>query len=502
MKKILWLFFILFCLNSYALDLSDVRSRLSRDQELKFIDNIPFITDRTESQYGKSVYSIEKKLYYVSFELKPAFKNISEIINKIQEYKPDMFKSINVFSVNTTEDRLTDIVNRLKKYINIEFISKETTKAPLGVLEDISKEPFQGGIGSGQIPNDPLFSKQWHLDCSNNNCNYDLKYLDFQDYLNKNKLKRNFKNSEPVVALIDMGFYLDTDEFKNRIWVNNQEIPNNGIDDDNNGYVDDYRGVHVNPHKQNCTPNLSSCIGDFDKAGTFKHGMVVGSIIAAATNNNKFIAGMAPADIKILPISTENDNATRSLYFSNGYDYILTLRKRGVNIIAYNISLGGAYDATEEKFITEMKKYGILSIASAGNNSTNIDTDGKYNYPAALASKLDNIVSVGAINSYKAISSYSNYGNKNLSIYLPGDSISGIYYENGKVDGRAMSGTSAAAAVMSGVLANAYWLFPNDNMIELKNKILRNVTIFKEYANIEDEYPIKTTDFMTLTNMK
>lgn len=499
MKKVFVFFMIIFSLSSlYAIDLADVKNRLTICQEIKFINGVPLITEKQES---KEAYSNIIKRYYIGFNISKSeeIKNTDNIKKDIKQvlskYKPSLFESINVLSIMTTESTLKDIVSKIRKYAEIEYIQLETTKK--SIVNDNSKDIFQIGIGEDILsyaPNDPLFNHQWYLYNPNG---FDLKYLELQKYIKTHNIKRNFEDNEPVIALLDVGFYLDTDELKDRIWINDKEIPNNGKDDDGNGYIDDYRGVDVNPNHQQCTPNLSACIDNID----YGLGLPISSIIAAATNNGKYMAGILPDEVKILPISAE-DTTWKGMvnYFLEGYDYILNLKERGVNIIAVNLtSQGGIYDRTEEALLSEMGKNGILVMAPAGNSNKSADSGSMQNYPAMLAGKLNNIVSVGVLDTNGHKAEFSNYGNINVNIYMPGTDIISLPYEkSNSITIMISSGASQAATIMSGVIGVVYWLYPNMNLIDLKSIILRNTKTVDNYNG----YAIKTIDLISLTALK
>jgi hypothetical protein len=469
--KYLLVVLLLFVCNVYALDLS----RLDKSQKVVYIDGVPLITNENN---GKSLYSNEKSIYYINFK-----SNRLDVLKVLAKYNPRMLKSVNVVSVNASENDLTDIVHALKKITGIEFINIAIKKH----VHQIGNELLQ------YMPNDPLFQEQWYL---YNNGKYDLKYLPYQEYIQNKKIDRsNIKT--PVIAVVDEGFMLNTADLQNRFWINNSEIPNNGIDDDNNGYIDDYMGVDTNPDHSYCSSDLSSCATNFLQVNTFLHGYVLSSIIAATVNNKIAIAGLVPSNVKILPISAEDNSWREISYYLDAYDYILTMKKRGVNIIAVNESIGGYYDATEEKLLNELGKNGVLIIAAAGNDGMDIDKTPGPNYPAVLASKLNNVISVGSLNSSGKVSYFSSYGSKNVSIYVPGEDIVSPYYD-GKETVILSSGTSQAAAVMSGIIGNAYWLYPDKSLINLKNAILRNSRSIYTYKT----YRVNTIDLQSLINLK
>jgi hypothetical protein len=444
----------LFCVKIYAFD----PSLLSDDQELKYIHSVPVIFNIYPNRV---IDTNQLTTYYIG--LSKRINNLT-ILNK---YSPKMLRNANIISVKASEADLPEIIDLLKgdvEYINQANIRNDNIE-PKGI----------GDVNLAYAPNDPYYDYQWYL-----NDKFGLKYTEFSEYKKVHKITQNF-NSQPVIAIVDAGFYIDEDELNDRIWTNNKEITNNGIDDDNNGYVDDYVGVDTNPNHQFCMPDFNKCIDYFIKYKSFRHGLAMSSIIAAKTNNDKYIAGLAPDDVKILPISAESDDWDGVGHYIEAYDYILDLKKRGVNIIAVNLSVSGKYDPSEEKIMQELAKNDILVIAASGNDNVNIDRKPDTYYPAALVNKVNNIISVGALSKTGVKSDFSNFGNRNVSIYMPGDKIATLYIDKKRFGVMESSGTSQAAAVMSGVISNAYWLYPNLSMIELKDKILKNSKIVNYY---------------------
>ena len=443
-------------------------SLLSDGQVLKYIDNVPLVTDK---ESGRNINDVTTYTYYIGFS-----DNINNNIikKKLAYYMPRILTSINILSVKATEKDLYTVLDILKNYTNVEYINRAMVKQDNWIDK---------GFGNTNLlyePNDPYYNKQWYL--NNNSTNgFDLKYTEFSRYKQTQKLYKTLKSKEPVIALIDAGFYIDKDEMNDRIWLNSKEIPDNGIDDDYNGYIDDYKGVDTNPNHGFCMPDLNKCIDYFIKYKSFRHGLAMSSLIGAKSDNDKYIVGLAPDDIKILPISAESDNWSDVGHYIEAYDYILNLKNSGVNIIAVNMSISGKYDPSEEKIVQKLAEDDVLIIAASGNDNVNIDRHANNYYPAALASNMDNVISVLSLSRNGVKSYFSNYGNKNISIYMPGEKIATLYIDTNRFGVADSSGTSQAAAIMSGIIANAYWLYPNLSMIELKNKIIKNSKIVNYY---------------------
>ena len=268
------------------------------------------------------------------------------------------------------------------------------------------------------VPNDPLLPREWGIK--------DINLLRAWNYTTG--------SHKVVVAVLDTGIDYNHPDLRANIWVNTKEIPNNGIDDDGNGYVDDYYGYNFY--------NNSSKVLDDDGHGTHCAG-----IIAAVINNSIGIAGVA--NVKIMDLKVLN---------SSGYGYdseiaraIVYATDNGANIIS--MSLGGPDYATAlEDACQYAWDHGVLIVAAAGN-------DGSYgvDYPAAFNS----VIAVGAVNSNNSLAWFSNYG-PNLELVAPGVNILSTFpqypvylniTDNCTLDYTELSGTSMATPFVAGVAA-------------------------------------------------
>ena len=175
-----------------------------------------------------------------------------------------------------------------------------------------------------------------------------------------------------VVAIIDDGFDLGHEDLKSNFWKNRSEIPNNGIDDEGNTYMDDYHGWNA----YNSTGNVPAA----------NHGTVVSGIIGAKGNNGTGVCGIN-WNIKMLPVggsSSDTEVVRRAV------DYIIKMRQlyhqtsgqKGAFIVAVNFSFGPsilssptlADDLSDWRtMIEDLGSVGILSCQAAGNNGINLD---------------------------------------------------------------------------------------------------------------------------------
>lgn len=293
-------------------------------------------------------------------------------------------------------------------------------------------------VSKAAIPNDPRFAQQWHLGTGKG-----INAIAAWD--------QTTGDDELVVAVIDTGVdYLHPDLAAN-IWQNPGETAGDGIDNDNNGYIDDIRGI--NPADGNVNP--------LDTDG---HGTVIAGIIAASTNNNVGVAGIN-WNVKILPCRFMDENGDG--FISDAIeclDYVLDLKlNHNINIVASNNSWGAAINSQAlYNAIAAHNDAGILFVASAGNENS----QAKF-YPAAF--DLPNVISVTAHDEQGNKADFANYGRDWVSLSAPGVEIVSTNLDDGYASA---SGTSMAAPMVAGVAALAKAAEPALTMQQLRGRLL------------------------------
>ena len=275
------------------------------------------------------------------------------------------------------------------------------------------------------IMNDPLMKKKWDLQKTN------VK----EAWLKFSKGNRNI-----VVAVIDTGIDVNHPDLKANIWKNPKEIPGNNIDDDGNGFVDDIHGWNFvkNNNKVN---------------DTHGHGTHIAGIIGAEGGNGIGLSGVAPqVSLMALKYYSPNDNGKNNL--NNTVKAIEYAVKNGAHIINYS---GGGLEGNEKekKAIQMAEAKGILFVAAAGNEKSNMDKK-KY-YPASY--QLKNILPVTATDPSDKVLKSSNWG-KTVHKSAPGIDILSTL-PGGKY-GR-MTGTSQATAVATGAAVLIMDYYKNKN---------------------------------------
>ncbi len=267
-----------------------------------------------------------------------------------------------------------------------------------------------------------------------------------------------------VIAVIDTGIDYRHPDLADQMWVNPYEIPDNGIDDDGNGYIDDIYGWDFyNNDASVChyTETLSGYTADPDDNDN--HGTHIAGIIGATANNGIGIAGVASnVNIKIMSLKIHG-GSTSAGSVSNAIKAIHYAESMGADIC--NLSWGTTtYSQSLELTIRESS---MLFITAAGNNGNNNNSTPMF--PAGL--RLPNLISVAYINSDGELASDSNYGVSTVDIAAPGrDIYSTLVGSYGY-----SSGSSMAAPHVTGLAAMIYAYQENIYPAQAKELILNTL---------------------------
>jgi len=255
----------------------------------------------------------------------------------------------------------------------------------------------------------------------------------------------------PVVAILDTGIDRSHTDLKDQLWRNPLEVPDNGQDDDQNGYVDDVSGWDF-------------LDGDGDPDDLTGHGTHLAGIIAGRRNNRLGIAGVAPdASLLILKVGSNPFPEQRVVA---ALDYVTELKERGENIVVVNnsyrvlSSLPPWADSDLKAAFERAAAAGLWIVTAAGNDQRNNDLNGSglqpsYNYPTDYP--VDRILSVGGTDANGLLWKNSSFGAESIDLLLPAENIlstaPGQDYER-------LSGTSQSAALLTGALALAFTVDP------------------------------------------
>jgi subtilisin family serine protease len=332
--------------------------------------------------------------------------------------------------------KMADVLRELNASPNVEYAEPNYVYKPTAVT-------------------DPLYSELWGLKNTGQEVfgQVGKRGIDINVEAAWTKTKGS---SSLVIGVIDTGIDINHPDLKDKIWVNTGETPNDGIDNDKNGYIDDVNGWNF--YDKN---NRMFIRGEEDFHGTH----VAGTIAAKA--NNMGVIGVAP-NVKIMPLKFIGPWGG---YESDAILAIEYAKSKGVKIL--NNSWGGGENAQALK--DAIKNSGILFIAAAGNDGMN--TDASPMYPAAY--DLPNILSVASVNNTGNLSFFSNYGSKSVDVAAPGEGILStfpIWDEDYSNAYEYLDGTSMATPHVSGIAALVKSVNPTYSPAQIKDAIMRTTT--------------------------
>ncbi|MCA1637573.1 MAG: S8 family serine peptidase [Acidobacteria bacterium] len=280
-------------------------------------------------------------------------------------------------------------------------------------------------------------------------------------------------SANTVVAVIDSGIAYNHQDLATNMWKNPGEINGNGIDDDGNGFVDDYYGYDFFYNDSN----------PIDDAGG--HGTHVAGIIGAVGNNNLGVVGVN-WNVRLMAIKIYSPNGTdsTSAMLVNAYNYVRMMKNRGVNIRVTNNSYGDCgeacgYDQATKDALDAMGNAGILNVFAPGNNGRNIENSPFY--PASYTSP--SILSVAASTSTDERAGFSNYGATSVDIAAPGENILSTFNSSDS-SYRSLSGTSMSSPHGAGAAALLSSYNPNLSVASLKATLMNTVDLLPQWNGV------------------
>ena len=317
------------------------------------------------------------------------------------------------------------------------------------------------------VPNDSFYESQWPLKDSPSSGGGGISA--------ESAWNTTTGNQNIVVGVIDSGIDIEHRDLKDNIFTNTAEIPNNNVDDDNNGFVDDVNGWDFINHDGTV----------FDSATDDFHGTHVAGIIGARGNNSAGIAGVN-WNVQLLPLKAIGPQGGADSSILEAYNYARALRQHGVNLRVLNNSYGGeAFSQSLFDAIKELGNAGILFVAAAGNDT--LSNDFVAHFPATY--DLPNVISVAASTQDGFFASeFSNSGWQTVHLAAPGDNVlsttphgytgAGLVAANTDPDGSTysnLSGTSMAAPHVTGAAALAVAANPGIPLQKLRSAVLFGV---------------------------
>ncbi|MEY3238567.1 MAG: hypothetical protein RIR11_5 [Bacteroidota bacterium] len=341
-------------------------------------------------------------------------------------------------------------------------------------------------------PNDPLFATQWHIENTgqlNGTSGVDLGMIDAWEMTTGGISPTG---DTVVVAVIDGGICPSCPDWGNNIWKNSAEIPNDGLDNDGNGFVDDYKGWNVIAQNDDI---LGYSTG---------HGSSVSGIIAAKGNNNIGITGMM-WDTKLMFVAALNGPNTTEAEVLAAYDYVYTARKayneshgkNGAFVVAVNCSFGINFVMAYQSplwcnILDQLGEIGILTVGSTANGNWNVDIVGDI--PTTCPS--DYLISVTGVDNKDQKAANVAWGSTSVDLGAFSKDIYTLLPGSPAYDYR--SGTSYAAPQVSGALGLLYTAACK-NLTVLAKQNPAAAALWAKNLMLESVLPNVSLDSITVT---
>lgn len=320
--------------------------------------------------------------------------------SELRELRP-LFKSLGSKDIHPTNGKVqvsADSANAsAKKLQDVFLVLLNGSEDPAIVIDKLRKNPNVAWVEpnlilrASAVPNDHFFST-----ASSWTQSYDdmwaLKIIhapEAWDYV---------QGEGVTVAVLDTGLDYTHPDIASNVWSNTSEIAGNGIDDDHNGYIDDYRGwdftTCAESSELGCTKEKPQDNDPLDGNG---HGTHVSGTIAAVANNGIGIAGVAPKS-KIMPLKVLSDGGSGSLI--DIAEAVIYAADNGADVL--NASLGGPGDSELLRLaFNYAADRGVISVVAAGNE----DADIQLSTPASIES----VIAVSSTDENDLKSNFSNF---------------------------------------------------------------------------------------------
>jgi len=340
------------------------------------------------------------------------------------------------------EKQLVAPLNLWRLTVDLERIQLASARNWMDAQPEVLAVQYDHYLQERVLPDDPGLANQWNFENSGQSGGVVGADIHADEAWEITTGGTTALGNEIVVAVVDNGFDIDHPDLIDNVWINSGDFPDNGIDEDYNGYLDDHYGWDA-----------------YDSDGSIpqaSHGTHVAGIIGARSNNANQVAGMN-WQVKLMCIAGAS-TLTSTAMEGYGYAYSQKLEwlesngTEGAFVVATNSSFGVDYADCEagdyplwNQMYDSLGAIGILSAAATANANLNVDTYGDVPttctspYLIAVTSTTRNDVKAGA-----------GYGAVSIDLGAPGSSI---YSTNSYGGTTYKSGTSMASPHVAGAIA-------------------------------------------------
>ncbi|MBN1632733.1 MAG: S8 family serine peptidase [Ignavibacteria bacterium] len=431
---------------------------LSLNAEWKqYVKHKFFIQTKSELRISEATGQISLKTGIASLDEKNSRYRIMKIkqLFRLNNGNQKLFDELGmgrIYVVYLDTNYINDIARVVYDYSadeNLEY-AEPVFIGEAGGKRDVPSVPFKK---TSFYPDDEMFYMQWYLNNTGNitpsSGGIAKKGADIA-MLNGWEIEQG--DEDIVIAILDSGIKDDHPEFRGRLWINKNEIPYNGIDDDRNGYVDDINGYDF-------------AYDDSDPNDGFGHGTNIASVIGANANNTIGFAGINFKSKMMICKNLSDKNSGEYEWWALSVKYAVD---NGAKII--NMSEGGEdFSRTLELAVKYAVGRGALITAAMMNkgNSRNY-------YPASYKG----VFAVGATDTDDSRSQRFSWGGgscwgSHISVVAPGNKIYGLdHIDDTKYD-VSWSGTSQSTAVVSAIASLLLSQKPERSSDDLKNIIIK-----------------------------
>ncbi len=329
--------------------------------------------------------------------------------------------------------------------------------AGMSVSEGIARYQQQANVLSVEpnylyhtsaLPNDPDFSQLWGL----------------TKIQAPTAWSSTTGSNDVVVAVVDSGINYNHEDLHANMWQNSGAIADNS-DDDADSYPDDIYGINAITHTG-------------DPMDDYGHGTHVAGIIGAVGNNGLGVTGVNWT-VKLMALKfLDSSGSGTTADAVKCFNYLIAMKKGGVNIRAVNASWSGdGYSQSLKDAIDSAGDLGIITVCAAGNDGVNIDASPEY--PASYDSP--SLITVTASDANDNMPSFANYGASHVAIAAPGVSILSTYY-NSNTAYMTMTGTSMAVPYVTGAVALLSARNPGSSAAGIKSALLNSVDRLSQWS--------------------
>lgn len=337
---------------------------------------------------------------------------------------------LRTFRIKIGDDKkIIKIIDALKNWEEIEYFEKVTVQKLLG------KSDY----------NDTYLNQQLVLD--------DIKAFDAYEIEDG--------DSSIVIGISDSGVDQSHEDIYPNLFRMWGEIPDNGIDDDGNGYIDDFEGVSLQ--------NQSKGVGGGNTSSTNRHGMYVAGITGAKPNNNKGVMGVGNK-CRIFPIKItfESGGETGVIY---GYESLIYAGLNKFDVLNCSWGAEERYSPIKQSIVDYAVANGVVIVASAGNKeSSDNSTDVRIKdwYPASYYG----VIAVGStIGNNTPFNSFVLHPQVDIMVRGEGNYTT---FPNNEYKNQGISGTSFASPVIAGAVGILKARFPQLNPFQIEQIVKRN----------------------------